>query len=196
MDYKKILKSLPIVTRKPPRQISQAELTEKAKAMTKRGYIHTEETLRVLEAYMQGYGILLSGGCGIGKTRFFECVNPTPIMPLSFNVCHLWKYEELDTFLTATRSEELLLDDVGWHSEASNYGQKFETLQIVLDRRLSCRVPTHITTNLTNDELCERFDGHIVDRIYQLCQCFALEPRESRREAEYKINHKSAERGI
>lgn len=134
-----------------PRDIQQADLLAKAKAMAQRGYAHTTDTLRVLEAYMQGYGILLSGGIGIGKSFFFETVNPEPVAVLSFNRCHLWRYEQLEQWLDDHTGVEVVLDDIGWDADkANNYGTKYEVLQVVLDHRLTesgCR--THITTNLS-----------------------------------------------
>lgn len=186
MDYGEILKGLVRYHAKPPPQVDKATLAAKAQAMMKRGYQHDEKTLEVLNAYMQGYGILLSGGVGIGKTYFFETVNPNPITRLSFNVCGLWKFDTVSDFLDDTMGQEIVLDDIGWQGQGRNYGQSFETLQVVLDARLGSPCRTHVTTNCTNDELCERFDGHLVDRLYQMCKCFALPNRESRREA--KVN--------
>lgn len=167
-----------------PREIMPVDLLDKARAMMKRGYVHTPDTLRVLEAYMQGYGILLSGGLGIGKSFFFEVVNPEPVAVLSFNRCHLWKYDQLEKWLDDHTGVEVVLDDIGWDADkANNFGTKYEVLQVVLDHRLTesgCR--THITTNLSNDELVAKYDGHLVDRVYQLCKCFALPPRQSLRE--------------
>ena len=185
MDFAGILKSLPAVTVRQPNEVSRDELIAKARAMARRGYVHSEETLAALEAYLQGYGVLLSGGLGIGKSLFFETVNPEPIKVLSFNRCHLWTADQLGDWLDQNVGNEIVCDDIGWDAEkARNYGQRFETLQYVLDARLTmsgCR--THFTTNLTNEELIGKYDAHLVDRIYQLCKCFALPPQESRREA-------------
>jgi len=189
MDYESILKGLrtrPTLGRTPLHIVTEEELERKAFAMQRRGYVHNEHTLKALTAYLNGYGILLSGGIGVGKTCFFERVNPEPISFLSFNRCHLWKYDKLEEWLEDHRNEEVVLDDIGYDTEkASNYGLKFEALQVALDYRLTeSEARTHITTNMTNDELIARYDPHLVDRIYQLCRCFALPPQESRREAE------------
>lgn len=186
MDYAEILKAVPKYHARPPKKIAADALLAKATAMAKRGYFHSEKTLEVLEAYLQGYGILLSGGMGIGKTLFFETVNPEPIAVLSFNRCYLWTADNLGEWLDQHRNEEIVLDDLGWDRREARktYGQEFETLQYVLDARLTLsNARTHVTTNNTNDELIARYDEHLVDRLYQLCKCFALPPRESRREA-------------
>ena len=59
-----------------------------------------------------------------------------------------------------------------------------DALQVVLDARLRVgRARTHITTNCTNDELVEKYDPHVVDRIYECCKCFVLPNAESKRDA-------------
>ena len=127
----------------------------------------------------------LSGGMGIGKTFFFQTLNPEPMPVLSFNQCFLWKYEDLGEWLDSLASRDIVLDDIGWETgRASNFGTRFDTLQVVLDARLRAgRARTHITTNCTNDELVEKYDPHVVDRIYECCKCFVLPPAESKREA-------------
>lgn len=188
-DFDKILRGLPSATRTAERVVTEAELAAKAKAMALRGYVHSRETLAALDAYLRGYGILLSGAVGIGKTLFFKTVNPEPIAILSFNTCHLWKYDQLDEFLRETRGEELVLDDIGWQTEANSYGTRYEALQVALDYRINASsARTHATTNCTNDELIDRFDGHLVDRLYECCQCFKLPPAQSRREAKPNTN--------
>lgn len=206
MDFNEILKSVPVFHRKAPPQITRERLLAKATAMAKRGYIHTEASLQAVEAYLQGYGVLLSGGMGLGKTFFFETLNPEPIPVLSFNQCFLWKYEQLGEWLDAYYNREIVLDDIGWESgRANNYGTHFDALQVVLDYRLfhGSKARTHITTNCTNDELVEKYDPHLVDRIYECCKCFVLPNAESRREAkvdymylrntEYKIQNGTEE---
>lgn len=184
-DLKDVLGALPLLKARQPKPVTREELLAKATAMARRGYVHNADTLKVLETYLQGFGILLSGGVGIGKTYFFKKVNPEPLAVLSFNVAHLWKYEQLADWLDEHRYEEIVLDDIGWDADkATNYGQRFETLQVALDDRLNrSTYRTHITTNLTNDELLVKYDVHLVDRVYELCKCFALASMDSRREA-------------
>ena len=183
-DISDILAVMPKLAWRKPVKIGKSRLLAKAKAMAGRGFDHSAETLEVLEAYLQGYGVLLSGGVGVGKSYFFECVEPEPLPVLSFNSCALWKYDAISEWLADHRNCDIVLDDVGWDAErGNNYGTKFEVLQIVLDERLRQNGRTHITTNLTNDELIARYDAHLIDRIYQLCKCFALPSQESRRDA-------------
>lgn len=183
-DIEGILESLPQICWRKPVKIGKEQLLAKAKAMAGRGFDHSAKTLEVLEAYLQGYGVLLSGGVGVGKSYFFECVEPEPLPVLSFNSCSLWKFDAISEWLNENRNRDIVLDDIGWDAErGNNYGTKFEVLQIVLDERLRQNGRTHITTNLTNDELIARYDAHLIDRIYQLCKCFALPSQESRRDA-------------
>lgn len=184
-NFAELLKDIPVYHRRKPPEVTREQLVAKATAMARRGYIHSEASLAALEAYLQGYGILLSGGMGLGKTFFFQTLNPQPLPILSFNQCFLWKYEDLGEWLDNFADRDIVLDDIGWESgRASNYGTRFDTLQVVLDARLRVRrARTHITTNCTNDELVEKYDPHVVDRIYECCRCFVLPNAESKRDA-------------
>lgn len=188
MDFANVLKLIngrEVGGKTPMYLVTEEELWRKASAMQRRGYVHTEASLDALMAYLQGYGVLLSGGIGVGKTFFFKTVNAEPIAVLSFNQCNLWKFDKLDEWLAAHRGEEVVLDDIGWDaSQGNNYGTRFEVLQVVLDNRLGCPARTHVTTNCTNEELIAKYDAHLIDRIYQLCKCFVMPPAESRREAQ------------
>lgn len=177
IDYGKVLKMLPFNS--PPSEISvtQSMIESKALAMARRGYNHNATSLTALELYMKGYGLLLSGPVGVGKTMFFRTVEPDGGIPiLSFNSCVLWEYEELRDFLRSTRNDDIVIDDLGWDRAngdgmSRKYGQKYDALQIVLDFRTSASpMRTHITTNLDNDGLIKAYDYHLVDRIYELCK--------------------------
>ena len=181
MDYRQILASVGTDIVKPRvKTVTPDELVSHARAMKARGYAHSVVSLKALEAYMQGYGILLSGPVGTGKTLFFKLVEREPIEELSFSSVALWKYDRLEEWLNEHRYCDIVLDDVGADKSggdgARNFGQRYETLQIVLDARLKTDYRTHITTNMGSEALISTYDYRLVDRIYELTKPFVIPP--------------------
>lgn len=187
IDYNSILRDLVEPPKQREAQVTEEILANKANCMAMRGYIHSYTSLTALECYLRGYGLLLSGPVGVGKTLFFRKVEPdggVPILP--FNSCCLWRYETLEAWLRETANGDIVIDDLGWemtHGDkgmARNFGQIYDTLQIVLDFRLRCTSRrTHITTNLDNDGLLRLYDYHLVDRIYGMCKAFVWDAQTS-----------------
>lgn len=140
---------------------------------------------KIIEAvieYTKGYGIMLAGAVGIGKTHFFKCINPD-IVVLDMNLAVRWDYSTLESFLAGVRDRELLVDDIGVSTGiASDYGVRYDALLIILNDRHHCRKATHFTTNLSNSQLISAYDYRSVDRIYGLAKIFNLPARVSRRE--------------
>lgn len=181
MDYRQILASVGTdIARPRVKTVTPDELARRATAMKTRGYAHSVVTLKALEAYLQGFGVLLSGPVGTGKSMFFDVVEPQPIPVLSFSSVALWRYERLDDWLRDNQYNDIVLDDIGADKSggdgARNYGQRYETLQIVLDARLKTDYRTHITTNMGSEALIATYDYRLVDRIYELTKPFVIPP--------------------
>lgn len=170
---------------RPERRVDDRALALKVAEMSRAGYRFGTETVAALRAYMQGYGVLLSGKVGVGKTMFFQKVNADALI-VDIGAVMGWRQAEIETFFLNNSECEIVVDDIGCGgSKARDYGREFDALLMILNMRdpARCRFRTHFTTNLTNDELVANFDARVVDRIYGLAKCFRIETEESRREA-------------
>ena len=166
-------------------EVSDETLTRRINNMAARGYIFNPVTIEAMIAYLQGYGVLLSGSVGVGKTLFFRCASPEIVIQDMGEMVG-WKQNEVREWLDFCRDREVLIDDIGCGgSKAKDFGREYDALLMVLNARdpYRCRYRTHFTTNLTNDQLVEGFDARVVDRIYGMARCFRLPDEESRREA-------------
>lgn len=141
--------------------------------MAEEGYVFAHPCqLDALRAYMDGYGVLISGAVGIGKTFFFRKIDPDIII-LNMSELVAMGHEELEALVLRYLNSEVVIDDLGLGgSKAKDYGREYDALLAVLNWRERSRFRTHFTTNLTNDALVESFDARAVDRIYGFAKCF------------------------
>lgn len=167
------------------RQVSDQALADCIRRMSASGYKFNSATVEAVRDYMRGYGILLSGKVGTGKTLFFRKLNPSAII-IDMGDVMGWRQEDVYNSMEAYANFEIVLDDLGCGgSRARDYGREFDALLLILNIRdpSRCVCRTHFTTNLTNDELIEHFDARVVDRIYGMAKCHRMPDGESMREA-------------
>lgn len=183
IDFDKLLSNLPQIKRRKPKEIATEEdIWNIAFAMANRGYQHTRESLAALADYLNGYGVLLAGDVGTGKTLFFKCL-PSAIAILPMRECYLWDFDRLDGWLAQNVDLDILVDDLGAECAANHFGSKFNAINPILERRLATGYRTHFTTNYTSDELLSKYeDSSIVDRIFELARPHRLPPGESKRQ--------------
>lgn len=132
---------------------------------TKKGYRHSLESLEALEKYAQGYALLLTGSVGTGKTFFFQSLGQN-IEIVSLATLAGWKLDDIQRMLDNNRDYEVVFDDIGAEPAISDFGVKQEILPLILERRQYCRKRTHFTTNLSAQEIEERYGVRSIDRIY------------------------------
>lgn len=138
-----------------------------AERMTSRGYIHSNETLLALKKYCQGYALVLSGSCGVGKTFFFQCLSQD-ILIVNANDIANYTYDEIIEFCNSYRDREIVIDDIGSSQEYSkNYGNVYSPLLTMCNQRILSKARTHFTTNLDSAGF-SKFDNRLKDRIARL----------------------------
>lgn len=169
---------------KPPcraaaeREVTEAQLLAKANEMARRGYEHSAESLRALEEWMRGRGLVVFGDVGVGKTFFFQCLR-IPLEPREGDhggTIRLFRMadvvgmgvRELQEELDSLAPCEVAFDDVGAEPVFNEYGSRWEAFPWMVERRLRTDAKTHFTTNLTPDELCGRYGSRTVDRMHEL----------------------------
>lgn len=180
MNYEDILASLtPTVDKDPkPKEVSKERLTVVANRMALNGYQHTPKSLEALHAYLQGYGVFLSGTVGTGKTLFFRLLGVTVLDMTTFAGM---RDEDAIALIHNYQNEEIVLDDIG--REPCSPWTKQEYINGILEARSRSRFPTHFTTNFDEQRMLARYnDVRVVDRLYQFAKMFRFEG-ESKRHA-------------
>jgi len=166
--------------RAPSCEERAAEVTEKrlaawARQMSALGYRHTERTLEALRLYLAGYGLLLMGGVGTGKTHFFRTLGEVRARHgMARHVVYAMmdtvgrKVDEVRAFFTGAARAEVVLDDIGAEPTFNEYGNRWDILPWLIEMRMAAPGRTHFTTNLSPAELERRYGARTVDRIHEM----------------------------
>lgn len=169
-------------------EVSAARLTAWAQEMATRGYRHSEETLEALRLYLAGYGLLLMGGVGTGKTHFFQTVGAVlraqgRYRPAIFRMMDTVgrKVDDVREYFNEMSGSELVLDDIGAEPTFNEYGNRWDILPWLIEMRLAASGRTHFTTNLSPDELERRYGARTVDRLHEMAASVAFKGKSNRR---------------
>ena len=135
-------------------------------------------------------GISITGSVGSGKTHIAYCIlkeylytnhkdNPEPsifIVKLQ-TLKKLWLKDLSD----GRNSEFYLLDDVGTVKQNE---WLTEMLYDLIDYRYENNLPIIITSNLTADEITEKFDARITSRLIEMCYTLSVNGKDYRLKAD------------
>lgn len=118
----------------------------------------------------KGKGLILVGDCGRGKSSIL-----TGVIPVIFNM----KFKKLIFPMSATdmvNAKNLYqdyfycIDDIGTESIKNHFGEKSEVFATVMDDAERFFKPVFISTNLTGQQIIERYGKRTMDRIVRLCR--------------------------
>lgn len=167
------------VVKPPPDEL----VIKVANCMIDHGYRFSDVTLKVLTDYLAGKALFLAGDVGTGKSFFFKALSEyingyekgtcRPIHPYQFAVIRTglastMTAEALRVFLLRHSDFDLVVDDLGTENQTSEYGSKYEVLEMIFQMRESAKGRTHFTTNLTEKMLLDRYGVRITDRAHTM----------------------------
>lgn len=184
LDAASVLRMLEDAVAKPPPEevkVGVAEFVAYARWMKeRRGYEPSKETLNALLSYMRGYGLMLCGGVGTGKTMFFRSLKTRveEVSPLRMMARRL---DDIERDVDGLSGVEVLIDDIGAEPVYNNYGSRLDLLPWLVEARLSSPKRTHFTTNLKPNDLVKRYGVRVVDRLREMCRTFSLSGGSRRR---------------
>lgn len=152
-------------------------------------------------------GIFLYGEIGCGKTstmKIFETWLRRLQRPNKFSIYSIRQIEKafnlnsyigLEKYITNPIINEyrvevstpynLCIDDAGTESEiTANFSQKINVFrELILDRYelfIENKIKTHVTTNLTLEQIKERYDSRITDRLKEMFNFVKLKGKSKR----------------
>ena len=128
----------------------------------------------------KGKGLLLAGSCGRGKTLV-----ATRILPLFFAERHLF-YNLFNSYELNSRQNEvfrckiLCIDDIGVENESVKYGGRRNMFTELIDSVEKKGKLLVVTTNLTQDEIVEKYGTRTLDRLFSCCKIVTFSGRSLR----------------
>lgn len=131
----------------------------------------------------KGKGLLLMGGCGLGKTLIATRIIPGLIK----HYCQKWTTVCYPTTInkkldyTLSTNSPLVLDDIGIEQEFTDYGNKRYAVREIVDEAERTGRLLVITTNLTTDELTEKYGVRTIDRLMGLTRLVVIEGESNRK---------------
>ena len=168
--------------------VTAERLTKWARETTAHGYRHSEESLEALRLYLAGYGLLLMGGVGTGKTYFFKTIGAVlrsmgRTRPAIFTMMDTVgrKVDEVREYFNDMAGQEIVLDDIGAEPTFNEYGNRWDILPWLLEMRMAASGRTHFTTNLSPAELEKRYGARTVDRLHEMAASVAYTGKSNRR---------------
>lgn len=130
--------------------------------LIKRKYIFHEAAEKALRGLVKGRSVVLTGSPGTGKSLFFKLLG-IPMFSLVY--AQTKRFDEISAAFDHYRNANITVDDIGAEGKFNNYGTQAELLDFVLSRREDASRPTYYTTNLTPEQIQERYGERIIDRL-------------------------------
>jgi Flp pilus assembly CpaF family ATPase len=164
-----------------PRLVKMATDEQVAAAIVKlgeKGYRPSPQIVEPIRAYLSGYGVLITGETGVGKTMLMRLLG-AKISPAT----RIAEYglDKIDKWYSWTDGHAICIDDLGAERTVSEYGNKDEVLKHVVAHRCEAfyidaegnkkrQARTHITTNRTAEQIVERYGDRTLSRILGMCK--------------------------
>jgi len=139
-------------------------------------------------------GLLIFGNIGIGKTTTFKILNNmffkyglkncwTKVVSTNQIVSEYGSSKEKNVIVYNYTKGKILIDDLGSESIADNYGKEdilIRILELRYEEFQERGIKTHITTNLTMEQIKIRYGKRVEDRFYEMCNLIELSSESKR----------------
>lgn len=132
-------------------------------------------------------GVLIRGVVGCGKTTMLKMAQryKNGIFNL-INVNALVEHVDDEGKVPQKYlSKDWCFDDLGSEDISNRYGKKVEALKLIIELRYDLwkynGIKTHFTSNLSNEELMERYGPRAYDRLKEMCNVIKYPSNESKR---------------
>lgn len=113
----------------------------------------------------KGKGLLAVGKKGRGKTVVCMDVIPDILESKGFPCLRLSSYAMSRNVDAIFKARVLMIDDIGTEDVASFYGERHDLFKEIVDHAEREAVLLIVTTNLTLDDLNQRYGERVVDRL-------------------------------
>lgn len=114
----------------------------------------------------EGKGLLMFGGCGLGKTILGMYVIPSIILAFGGKVVKCYDMDEMNRNPDEAKSKRFVyLDDIGTESVLIDYGNKRAVFAEIMDNAEKNGNLVIVSTNLDREGLENLYGSRVIDRI-------------------------------
>lgn len=114
----------------------------------------------------KGKGLLMFGGCGLGKSVIGMYILPLLIKDVHKKVVNIFSAQELNKKIDEILKLHIIyIDDIGTEDNLNSYGNKRMPFAELCDDAEKKGKLLILTTNLSIYELTERYGDRVVDRL-------------------------------
>ena len=114
----------------------------------------------------KGKGYLMFGGCGLGKSVIGMYILPLLIKDVHKKVVNIFSTQELNQKIDEILKLHIIyIDDIGTEDNLNSYGNKRMPFAELCDAAEKKGKLLILTTNLSIDELTQRYGDRVVDRL-------------------------------
>ena len=114
----------------------------------------------------KGKGLLMFGGCGLGKSVIGMYILPLLIKDVHKKVVNIFSAQELNKKIDEILKLHIIyIDDIGTEDNLNSYGNKRMPFAELCDAAEKKGKLLILTTNLSIDELTQRYGNRVVDRL-------------------------------
>lgn len=113
-----------------------------------------------------GKGLLMFGGCGLGKSVIGMYILPLLIKDVHHKVVNIFNAQELNQRIDEILKLHIIyIDDIGTEDNLNSYGNKRMPFAELCDAAEKKGKMLILTTNLSIEELTARYGDRVVDRL-------------------------------
>ena len=114
----------------------------------------------------KGKGLLMFGGCGLGKSVIGMYILPLLIKDVHKKVVNIFSAQELNKKIDEILKLHIIyIDDIGTEDNLNSYGNKRMPFAELCDAAEKKGKLLILTTNLSIDDLTQRYGDRVVDRL-------------------------------
>lgn len=114
----------------------------------------------------KGMGLFMYGNCGLGKSLLARYVIPALMLKYNRKVVSVYDTNTMNANIDEVLSKKIVcIDDVGTEDLSVRFGEKRLAFAEVMDNVEKKRCLIIATSNLTIDEILERYGERVLDRI-------------------------------
>lgn len=115
----------------------------------------------------RGKGLFLSGNCGMGKSILCRYVIPAILLKYCNKVVFVFDVQNINKDIDHVLSKHLItLDDIGTEEISVKFGEKRMAFAEIIDAAEKFGKLLIVSTNLSGNQIKERYGDRIVDRIH------------------------------